>query len=52
MALIQIDISEIAELGTQVALNGALRAGEAVLNADDLFEMLVGIAILIYEIAP
>jgi hypothetical protein len=51
MALIQIDLSEIAELGTQVAINGALRAGE-VQGVDDLFEFLVGIAILIYEIAP
>jgi hypothetical protein len=51
MALIQIDLSEIAELGTQVALNGALRAGE-IAGGDDLFELLVGIAILIYEIAP
>jgi len=51
MALIQIDLSEIAELGTQVAINGALRAGE-IQGVDDLFEFLVGIAILIYEIAP
>jgi hypothetical protein len=51
MASIQIDLSEIAELGTQVAINGALRAGE-VQGVDDLFEFLVGIAILIYEIAP
>jgi hypothetical protein len=51
MALIQIDLGEIAELGTQVAINGALRASE-VQGVDDLFEFLVGIAILIYEIAP
>ena len=51
MALIQIDLSEIVELGTQVATNGALRASE-VQGVDDLFEFLVGIAILIYEIAP
>ena len=51
MPLVQIDMSEIAELGTQVAVNGALRAAE-VGGADDLFEMIIGIAILIYEIVP
>lgn len=51
MGLLQIDPGEIVELGTQVAMHGAMRAAE-MLSADDLFEMLVGIAALIYEIAP
>lgn len=51
MGLLQIDPGEIVELGTQVAVHGAMRAVEA-MAPDDLFEMLVGIAVLIYEIAP
>lgn len=50
MELVQIDLGEIAELGTRVAVHGALRAIEA--SGDELFELIVGIAILIYEIAP
>ncbi|MDV3458683.1 hypothetical protein RZN05_16920 [Sphingomonas sp. HF-S4] len=51
MKLVQIDPSEIVELDTQVAMHGAVRATE-VAAADDLFELLVGIAVLIYELAP
>ena len=51
MGLVQIDPAEIIELGTQVAMHGAVRAVE-IASADDLFELLVGIAVLIYEIAP
>lgn len=51
MGLVQIDPGEIVELGTQVAMHGAVRAAEMVC-ADDLFELIVGIAVLIYEIAP
>lgn len=50
MGLIGIELSEIVELGTSVATHGALRA--ASVDIDDLFELVVGIAILIYEIAP
>ena len=50
MPLVQIDLGEIAELGTQVAMHGALRA-EAV-GIDDLFDLIVSIAILIYELSP
>jgi hypothetical protein len=50
MGLLKIDLGEIPELGTSVALHGTLLT---VLNdVDDLFELIVGIAILIYEIAP
>jgi len=50
MGLFGIDLAEIVELGTQVAGTGALRAGEAI--ADDVFEMVVGIAMLVYELDP
>ncbi|MDF2385117.1 hypothetical protein JMG10_26845 [Nostoc ellipsosporum NOK] len=50
MGLLKIDLGEIPELGTGVALHGALRAAQN--DVDDLFELIVGIAILIYEIAP
>ncbi len=50
MGLVQIDFGEIAELGSQVAIHGAVRLMEA--GGDELFELIVGIAILIYEIAP
>jgi hypothetical protein len=51
MKLVQIDPAEIVELDTLVAIHGAVRAGEET-NIDDLFELLVGIAVLIYELAP
>lgn len=51
MELVRIDPGEIVELGTQVAMHGAVRVAEMA-SADDLFELLVGIAVLIYEIAP
>lgn len=50
MGLVQIDLGEIAELGTQVAAHGALRAGEVA--GDELFEIIVGVVLLIYELAP
>lgn len=49
--MVQIDLSEIVELGTQVAVHGAVRAADMA-SVDDLFELLVGIAVLIYEMAP
>jgi hypothetical protein len=50
MALVQIGLGDIAELGTQVAVHGSLRSME--MGVDDLFDLIVGIAILIYELAP
>lgn len=50
MDLVGVDPSKIAELGTQVAATGAFRAGEVL--ADDVFEMIVGIAMLVYELDP
>ena len=49
--MVQLDLSEIVELGTQVAVHGAVRAADMA-SVDDLFELLVGIAVLIYEMAP
>ncbi|WP_423606098.1 hypothetical protein [Sphingomonas sp. MS122] len=48
--MIPLPITEIASLGTQVATHGALRAAEMV--ADDIFEMMIAIAILVYETYP
>ncbi len=45
-----IDIGQIVELGTRVAMHDAIRAAEMV--ADDIFEYVIGVAILIYEIDP
>ena len=50
MGTFGIDIGQIAELGTQVALTGAIRMGEIV--ADDVFELIVAIAVIIYEADP
>jgi hypothetical protein len=50
MGLVKIDLGEIAELGTNVAMHGTL--GAAGRDVDDLFELIVGIAILIYEMVP
>jgi hypothetical protein len=41
-----IDIAAIAELGTRVATAGALRVMEF---SDDIFEYIIGIAIVIHE---
>ncbi len=50
MKLFSIDISEIADLGTQIATTGALRSVD--LGADDLFEFIIAIVILVYEVNP
>jgi hypothetical protein len=50
MKLVQIDPAEIVELDRLVAIHGAVRTEET--GIDELFELLVGIAVLIYEMAP
>lgn len=50
MDLVSIDLGKIVELGTQVATTGALRMAD--LMPDDVFEMIVGIGMLIYELDP
>lgn len=45
-----LDMGAIAELGTQVAMHGAVRAGEVAI--DDVFELIVGIIVLVIEITP
>lgn len=50
MELPRIDIAEIAQLASEVAINGAIRLAGAI--GDDTFEYLVGIAVLIYETHP
>lgn len=46
MDLFGIDLAHIVDLGTQVAAAGAIRVGEIV--GDDVFESLVGIAVLVH----
>lgn len=50
MNVFGIDINHIVDLGTQVATSGAIRMAEQV--ADDVFEYIIGVAILIYEVHP
>lgn len=50
MDIFGIDINHIVDLGTQVATSGAVRAAEVA--GDDIFEYIIGVAILIYEQYP
>ncbi len=45
-----LDLSQIAELPTQIATSGALRAAE--IASDDIFEYVIAVATLIYELSP
>ncbi|MDF7776204.1 hypothetical protein P1X14_13175 [Sphingomonas sp. AOB5] len=47
MGLVQIDVAQIAELGTQVAMHGSVRAGEIVI--DDVFELIVSLVSVVVE---
>jgi hypothetical protein len=48
MALVQIEMSDVAELGTQVGMHGAIGMGE--IQIDEIFELLVGIVLLVVEL--
>ncbi|MEG3181712.1 hypothetical protein [Sphingomonas sp. LT1P40] len=48
--MITMSLAEIATLGTQIATHGAIRASEMV--SDDIFELMIAIAILVYETYP
>ena len=50
MGIFGMDINQIVDLGTQVATTGAIRTVE--LFADDVFEYIIGVAIVIYEMDP
>jgi len=50
MSAFTIDIGEIAELTTMVAVNGAIRAMDGV--GDEMFEYIVGVIVLVYEMYP
>ena len=41
-----VDMADIAELATEVAINGAIASGT--ISGDELFEMLVGISAIIH----
>lgn len=49
MASFGLDMHDIVDLDTVVATSGAMRG---VLSADDVFEYIIAIAILIYEMFP
>lgn len=48
--IFSIDINQIADLTTQVGTSGAIRSLELV--GDDVFDYIIGVAILIYEVHP
>lgn len=48
--MLGLDISQIVDLGTQVATSGAIRALES--TADEIFEYIIGMSIVVYEIDP
>lgn len=50
MNIFGIEISNIVDLTTQVATTGAIRAAELI--GDDIFEYIIGVAIVIYEMDP
>ena len=50
MGVFGLDIDQIVDLGTQVAVSGAIRMGEIV--GDDIFEYIVAIAAIVYEMEP
>jgi len=50
MKVVGIDVDQIVDLGTQVAIGGAIRMGEIV--GDDIFEYIVAIAVIVYEMDP
>lgn len=48
--MLGLDISQIVDLGTQVATSGAIHALES--TADEIFEYIIGMSIVVYEIDP
>jgi hypothetical protein len=50
MNIMGLDIAHIVDLGTQVATCGAIRVAEMV--GDDVFDYIVGIAVVMYEMEP
>lgn len=50
MDIFGLDITGIVDLGTQVATSGAIRVAEVV--GDDIFDYIIGVAILLYELHP
>lgn len=50
MDLIQIPFGDIAELGTHVGMHGAISMGDVAI--DEVFDLIVGIVLLVVEIVP
>jgi hypothetical protein len=51
MQMFRIDAADIAELDMPVAVHGSFSDAET-MAADGLFELIVGVVELIYELAP
>ncbi|MCR5870463.1 MULTISPECIES: hypothetical protein [unclassified Sphingomonas] len=45
--MLTLALSDIASLGTQVAMHGSIRASEVA--GDEIFEMMVAIVVIVYE---
>lgn len=45
--MLTLACSDIAALGTPIAMHGTIRASE--IAADDIFEMMVAIVVIVYE---
>ncbi len=50
MPIVTIPLTDIVELGTQVATTGAIRVAEA--SGDQVFEYIIAVAMLVYEMYP
>ncbi len=50
MPTVTIAMADIVDLGTQVATTGAIRMAEA--TSDQVFEYLIAVAMLVYEMVP
>ena len=50
MNIFSIDINHVVDLATQIGTSGSIRSLEMV--GDDVFDYIIGVAILIYEVHP
>ncbi len=50
MDIFGMNISDVVDIGTQVATAGAI--GTVGLYSDEIFELIISIAIIVYELDP
>lgn len=50
MNIFGLDINQIVDLTTQVATTGSIRGAELI--GDDIFEYIIGVVLVIYEMDP